>query len=299
MDEKPTAPSISIFREGLFANELVVQPPFSKTRYLRIDPPENGILTDDILAGYLVDPREEFKHNKGVVCIYVAGGIEDQTRMYRITKDNKGVFINDFDRQGHGHGIVGEARDCQGQWLPSYKIPNVQAIYLPEDHYYFSLVDKLPPVLLEKLETDEVKADRDSLRVLDEAHSYLKVVLTSSTQELQERLNLFERLRNKYQDYVKTRRGRADFGDRYLFWHLETIELEGLIDYRKRLEMLKALSLEPSESEKACIEFCLDQIENEAVVGETFVQALWLEQLLMLGGIPSVYYIIIVGKDLF
>jgi len=286
--EQPTAVS---FREALFnsATEEVYNPLAGK-RYLRIDPPEGGVLTNELLTRYLKDDPRPMKghHNQP---IYILAGPEDQVRMYQIIhdQDKMRTYIQDFDREGRSYATIGKRQNCSEAWLPTDTIPEVQAVWLPENHYLFSLIDQLPASLLERVNTDEALASRETLQQLDAVCPYLKEVLTNPVDKLQDRLDRLDRLIVKYKNYSGTQRRELGLSKHHSHWLLEQEELVGLISYRRRLAEKQILSLDPDDMEKACLEVCLDRLadQKEGKKGNelSFVQGFWLDELLVtLGG---------------
>ncbi|HUW22365.1 MAG TPA: hypothetical protein VMW41_06915 [Candidatus Bathyarchaeia archaeon] len=278
--EQPTPTS---FREALFNNELEACEPGSGKRYLRIDPPKDGVLTHELLTRYLKDspfPKVVY-HGQP---IFVVAGVENQERMYQITHGPKTArtYVHDFDREGRGLGFIGERQDPSGWWLASDTIPDVKAVYLPGNHYHFCIVSQLPPALLERVNTDEAVALRETLRTYNEACPYLKEILECPVVKLQERLARLTRLARKYRTYPFSDLRRLGLDQYHSYWLLEQEELADLINYRTNLAEKKVLPMEPDEMDKACLEISLDRMANQEEGNElTFRQAFWLDDLLV------------------
>ena len=282
--EQPTPTS---FREALFNNELEACEPGSGKRYLRIDSPEDGVLTHELLTKYLNShpfPRVVY-HGQP---IFLVAGVENQERMYQITHGPKEArtYVYDFDREGQSYGYIGERQDLSHWWVASDTIPGLKGIYLPEDHYLFYIVSQLPPALLERLNNDEAVALRETLRTHNKACPYLKEVLANPVAKLQERLDRFKRLTDKYKTYPFTKLRELGMDKYHSYWLLEQEELTALINYRENLARKDLLSSEPDEMEKACLEISLNRMANQEEGNElTFLQAFWLDELLVaLGG---------------
>jgi len=287
MDGQQEQPTINSFREALFNNAPEAYEPLSGKRYLRIDPPKDGVLTDKLITQYLKDnplPGEIY-HDQP---IYVIASLKDQARMYRIIYDHDAsrIYAHDFDREGRGYAIIGERQNVLGSWNDSDTIPNIQGVWLPEDHYFFCLVSQLPPALLERINNDETVTVQETLRAYNKACPYLKEVLTCPIAKLQERLARLDRLAKKYKTYPPTKLRDLGMNKYHSYWLAEQEELTALINYRENLARKDLLSSKPDEMEKACLEISLDNLaeEKEETGKLTFTQAFWLDELLVKSG---------------